>query len=252
MSGHKYSLYLIFASVFLMFHLTGFAAGGLPYILNAAITFTVVFTLILLLDKWYSGNSYKQVIYNSGFHRTSIQKILPGILTAVLILSMYPLFYLTLGFKITLNNSWLLNLAGLLLTGGLAEEMFFRGFLFRHLRDEMSFKKASLTSMLLFAAAHLMMFTYMDWSVALFSTILAVAISIPMSFLYEISDNTVWSPAIVHTIVRTIGLVVTAPEDNFLQMTMIWMTGCMIIPCIIVLFSKSFWKMWRSHSTDKH
>lgn len=115
----------------------------------------------------------------------------------------------------------------------------------------MSFKKASLTSMLLFAAVHLMMFTYMDWSVALFSTLLAVAISIPMSFLFESAENTVWSPAIVHTTVRTIGLVVTASEENFMQMTLIWMTGCMLIPVIVIMFYKDFWKMWNSKTSFK-
>lgn len=221
-------------------------AEKLPYIINALITFPVVLVSLLMFDKWYSGVSYNQVLSNLGLHKASFKKTFPGILISVFLLTLYPVFYFIFGFKIYLNISWLLNLAGLFLTGGLAEEMFFRGFLFRHLRDSMNFKKAALTSMVLFAAAHLVMFTYMNWSVALFSTVLAVAISVPMSYLFEKADNTVWSPAIVHTTIRTIGLVVSAPEINFMQMSLLWMTGCMIIPIFVVFCYKDFREMWNS------
>lgn len=220
-------------------------AENLPYILNAFITFPVVLASLLIFDKWYSGVSYYQVVSNLGLHKTSFKRTFPGILISLFLLTLYPAFYFLFGFDVYPNSSWLLNLTGLFLTGGLAEEMFFRGFLFRHLRDHMSFKEAALTSMVLFAAAHLMMFTYMDWPIALFSTVLAVAISVPMSYLFEKADNTVWSPAIVHTTIRTIGLVVSAPEINFMQMSLLWMTGCMIIPLIVVIFYKDFREMWK-------
>lgn len=74
---------------------------------------------------------------------------------------------------------WMLpNLTGICLTGGLMEEMFFRGFLFRHLRESMHFRKAVFVSAILFTAAHLLLFTYMDWAIALSSTLLAVFMSV--------------------------------------------------------------------------
>ena len=243
-------LYLSFIIIFLIFHGIGIVAKDLPYILNALITFTVVFISLLQFDKWYSNVSYSQVIINLGFHKTSLRKIYPGILISIFLLLLYPAFYFLPGFKIYPDKNWILNLTGLCLTGGLAEEMFFRGFLFRHLRDKMNFKKAALTSMMLFAAVHLVMFTYMDWAVALFSTILAVAISLPLSYLFEIADNTVWSPAIVHTTIRTIGLVISAPESSFMQMTLFWMIGCMVIPFIILFFSKDFRRIWKESNAS--
>lgn len=221
--------------------------GNLPYILNALITFTVVLISLLMFDKWYSGIPFSEVIVNLGFHETTFKKTFPGILISFFLLLLYPVFHFLFGYEIYLNSSWLLNLIGLFLTGGLAEEMFFRGFLFRHLRDSMNFKKAALISMLLFAAAHLVMFIYMDWTVALFSTLLAVVISIPMSYLFEKADNTVWSPAIVHTTVRTIGLVVTVPKEDFMEMSLLWITGCMIIPLIVVICYRGFREMWKGN-----
>ncbi len=245
MSGSKAILYLIFALIFFIFHLTGALASDLPYILNALITFTVVSVSILILDKWYSRVSYLQVINNLGFHKTSLKKIFPGILISFLLLLMYPLYRLIFGFDMFFNNSAFLNLAGLFLTAGLAEEMFFRGFLFRHLRERMSFRKSSIESMVLFAAAHLMMFTYMEWSISLFSTVLAVAISVPMAYLFESSDNTIWSPALVHMTVRTIGLVITTTDENFMKLTLLWITGCMVIPFWVIIFMKDFRFIWK-------
>ncbi len=247
MHKQSYKLYFIFLITFTIFHLTGVLSGRLPYILNALITLTVVLISLSLFDKWYSKDSLIQVLSNLGFHKTSFIKLTPGIWISMFLLLLYPLFYFVFGIDVYLNKSWFLNLIGLFLTGGLAEEMFFRGFVFRNLRGNMSFKKAVLTSMALFAAAHLLMFTYMEWSVALFSTILAVAVSVPMAYLFERADNTVWSPAIVHTIIRTIGLVVTAPEEDFLQMTLMWMAGCMIIPLVVVISYKDFRITWKTN-----
>lgn len=246
MQRSRYILYFSFFLIFMIFHGIGAVSVNLPYVLNAVLTFSVVSVSLIMLDKWYSKISYLQVLFNLGFHFVSFKKIFPGILISVFLLLLYPVFYFLFGFGIVLNDAWLLNLAGIFLTGGLAEEMFFRGFLFRHLRESMNFRKASLTSMILFAAVHLLMFIYKDWPVALLSTILAVVIAIPLSYLFERADNTVWSPAILHASVRTIGLVVTGPENIFMQMTLYWITGSMIIPLVIVLLFKDFRKMWKT------
>jgi len=218
---------------------------GLPYLCNALITFPVVLISVLIFDKWYSGDSASVVIYKIGFHKTSLKNCLPGIFAAVSLLLMYPAMSLIFGFSIYLSDNWFMNLCGLFLTGGLAEEMFFRGFLFRHLRKNMSFKKAGITSMFLFSAIHLLLFAYMDFYIALFSTMLAIAISIPMSYFFERADNTVWSAAIVHTVIRTIGLVVTVKEEDFMKFTLFWMICCMIIPLLIIILNKNFRNAWK-------
>lgn len=108
----------------------------------------------------------------------------------------------------------------------------------------MSFHKAVLISALCFTAAHLVMFTYMDWPLALLSTLLVVATSVPLAFLFEKGNNSVWSPAIVHTAIRTVGLVVTTDEKYFVQFSMIWIAACMILPYIVLIFYKDFRAIW--------
>lgn len=241
-----FQLYFLFAAVFLLMHGAGLAAGQLPYICNALISFSVVLLALLLAEKWYSGKRFTSIMNDLGFHRAGFTRIVPGIIISVVLLFLYPVFGYFLNTPITLHDSWLPNLIGICLTGGLMEEMFFRGFLFRHLRENMSFRKAAWVSTLLFSATHLLLFTYMDWSIALTSTLLAVFIAIPLAYLFERAGNTVWSPAIVHAAIRTIGLVFTTSEQNSMPLAMLWILGCMIIPWVVLLFYKDFRNIWKT------
>lgn len=239
-------LYFIFVIVFLAMHLTGSVMAEMRYICNALVTFSVVAISLILLDKWHSGNSMPKCMRNLGLHSASLISLLPGIYISLALLLSYPLLSLLLGAELRLHEDWLLNLAGLCLTAGLAEEMLFRGFLFRHLREQMTYKKAALVSLLIFSAAHLVMFTYMEWSIAFTSTLLAVFMSVPLAYLFEHGDNTVWAPAMVHTTVRTIGLVVTTSEEPFMPLALTWMAACMLVPYLVLLFYKDFRSVWRS------
>jgi membrane protease YdiL (CAAX protease family) len=240
MNKQHVKLYSIFATAFLVMHFTGAMAAGLPYILNALITSVIVFGALLLLLKRNSKSSLNKIISETGLKKSSLKSISPGIIISIVLVLAYPLLSLLLNAKIMLAKNWLLNLAGLFLTGGLTEEMLFRGYLFGSLRRKISFRKAVLISAICFTLAHLVMFTYMDWPVALLSTLLAVATSVPLAFLFEKGNNTVWSPAIVHTAIRAIGLVVTVDEKYFMQFSMMWIAACMILPYIVLMFYEEF------------
>jgi membrane protease YdiL (CAAX protease family) len=244
MKQAHFRLYLIFTVTFLVMHFTGTMVSGLPYILNALITGATVFGALFLLLKWNGAGSVKKIISELGFRETGLKSILPGIiLSAALVLS-YLLLSLLLNAKLMLAKEWLLNLAGLFLTAGLTEEALFRGYLFGGLRRNMSFRKAVLISAICFTLAHLVMFTNMNWPVALLSTLLAVAVSVPLAFLFEKGNHTVWSPAIVHTAIRTVGLVVTVDQKHFMQFSMMWIAACMMLPYIVLMFYKEFRLIW--------
>lgn len=244
MKNASAKLYVIFIVVFLVMHFTGAMVAGLPYFVNALITSATVFGAFLLLQQWNSKRSLNKIISETGFKKSGLKSILPGIIISTALILAYPLLGLLLKAEIMLAKNWLLNLSGLFLTAGLTEEMLFRGYLFGSLRRKISFRKAILTSALCFTLAHLLMFSYMDWPVALLSTLLAVAISAPLAFLFERGHNTVWSPAIVHTAIRTIGLVVTVDEKYFMQFSMMWIAACMILPYIVLIFYNEFRSIW--------
>lgn len=250
MKNSLVSLFAGCALIFLIFQGVGALVEPLPYIFGAAIVLISVFSAVLFFDVWYSKISLRQAFNRSGLHHATIRQLAPGIVICLLLLLQYPLFRFVLHTNVYLATGWFYNLIGVALTGGLAEEAFFRGFLFRHLRATHSFKKATLLSMLFFAVVHLVLFATKHWSIALFSTLLAVAISLPLSYLYERAGNTIWAPALVHTIIRTIGLVVVIPEPAFLQATLLWMAGCMVIPYLVIICYGDFKMIWKKGIGD--
>lgn len=225
-------------------HFTGVIVAKLPYILNALITSITVIGLLLLILKWDNKSSIISISNNLGFKKTNLKSIAPGIILSVALLLTYPLLSILLNVKIFLAEDWIYNLIGLSLTAGIAEEMLFRGYLFGTLRREMNFRKAAILSSVLFTLAHLVMFSYMAWEVALLSTLLAISTSIPFAFLFERGNNTLWSPAIVHTVIRTIGLVVTTDEIYFMKFSLLWITVILVLPYIVLLFYKDFRTIW--------
>ncbi len=77
------------------------------------------------------------------------------------------------------DGGWLRLVPGLFAQAGLAEEMLFRGYLFRHLRAGRSFARAAWAAAGPFAAVHLVLFLTMPWPVALAAVGLAVVLSFP-------------------------------------------------------------------------
>lgn len=233
-------LYLVFILAFLVMHFTGLLVKDLPYISNAVIVFALVLSTVLLISRVFYASDVESTISEIGFRKACLQEILPGIIISVVLLFMYPLLGYLLGTKIRMTNNWQLNMIGLLLTGGLAEEILFRGFLFRRLRLQMNFKKATLVSAIVFAMAHLLLFMYLNWTVALLSTVLAAGLSLPFAYLFERGGNALWSPALVHATIRTVGLVFTTDQQNFMALSSAWIIMSLVIPYIVLLFYKDF------------
>lgn len=232
--------YLIFIAAFLILHFTGLAVIKMPYIINAAIVFVAVLLAIFLPSKWFLEKSFKSTIRDIGFSKVSFKKIMPGIIISALLLTMYPVLGYILNAKINAAENWQLNLIGLLLTAGLLEEMLFRGFLFGGLRRFMSFKKAVFVSTIVFTIAHLLLFLYFSWPVALLSTLLAAGLSLPLAYLFEKGENTIWSPALVHAAIRTIGMVFTTDERNMMALTATWIITSLVVPYIVLVIYRPF------------
>jgi hypothetical protein len=240
MNKKNLNTYLGFIVAFLVMHYTGQALMKLPYIFNAILVFAAVLMAMLLFSKLTEGKTVKSTISDMGFRKTNLPGLAPGIFVSLALFGSYPLLGYLLNTGIKPVDGWQWNITGLMFTAGLAEEMIFRGYLFGSLRRKMGFRKAVLKAAICFSAAHLVMFTYMDWRVALLSTLLAVAISVPLAFLFEKGNNSLWSPAIVHTAIRTVGLVVTVDEKHFMQFSLLWIVICMTTPYLVLIFYKKF------------
>ncbi|MBX7227920.1 MAG: CPBP family intramembrane metalloprotease [Chitinophagales bacterium] len=230
-------LYLIFAAIFLIMHFTGMAVMRQPYLINAITVFAVVSISLICICNQAFQKPIKVVIREIGFGEIKLKALLPGLITSLLLVCTYPIIGSILNTKIVLVDQWLFNWIGLFLTAGLAEEMLFRGFLYGGLRKQHSVSKSMIIAAFIFSIAHLLLFIYLSWPVALLSTLLAIGISFPMAYLFEAADCTIWGAALVHTTIRTIGTVFTTSEQHYMQLVAFWMLACLILPyAIITLF----------------
>ncbi len=237
-------LYGIFVVVFLEMHGLGTLFFHLPYLLNAGLTSGVVLLTLLWLYNRSFGGTFHTAIRGIGLRKTRVKNLAPGVFISALLLLFFPVLGWFLHTPIQMADAGLLNLAGLFLTGGLMEEAVFRGFLFANLRRRGSFRRAALESMICFSLAHLLLFLYLDWPIALLSTILATGISIPLAYLYEKAGNTIWGVALVHASIRTIGLVFTTTEQQYQALALAWMGVCLLVPWLVLLFDSDFRKHW--------
>jgi membrane protease YdiL (CAAX protease family) len=126
--------------------------------------------------------------------------------------------------KVVPGARWLL--VGMLAQGGIAEELVFRGYLFGHIRRTRPFWTAALISAIPFALVHLTLFLTLPWAIALTALVMSVAMTFPLSWLYELGGRTIWAPAVLHTVLQAVPKLIT-PDDATFQIA--WMVGGMIV-----------------------
>jgi membrane protease YdiL (CAAX protease family) len=130
-------------------------------------------------------------------------------------------------------TGWTAWVAGLFAQAGIAEETLFRGYLFGRLRAGRSFRQAAVASMLPFVGVHLFLFFTMPWPLALASVILAVVISFPLAYLFELGGGTIWAPAILHFVIQGTVKVVSVGGGAAFPLT--WMVASALLPLLVFL-----------------
>ena len=127
---------------------------------------------------------------------------------------------------------WISLLPGLFAQGGIAEEVLFRGYLFGHIRVGRTFWRAAALSMLRFVSVHLVLFISMPWPIALASVLLAVVISFPLAYLFELGGDTIWPPAILHFVIQaTVKVVVFSHGAE--SFAVAWMAVSAMVPLLV-------------------
>lgn len=190
--------------------------------LLCAIVVALAWSLEVVLFRQPAADAFRDL----GFRAAGGAALLVAAFVAALMALYFPL-----AAPLPLRDDWLALVPGLFAQHGLAEETLFRGFVFRRLRARRSFARAAFLSTLVFVAAHLYLFTYMEPAVALASTLLAAAIAYPQARLFELGGNTVWAPALLHLGVHAIKLV-ELPADPT-RVTVGWMAVCAVVPWVV-------------------
>jgi membrane protease YdiL (CAAX protease family) len=124
---------------------------------------------------------------------------------------------------------------GMFAQGGIAEEIVFRGFLFRHFREGRSFWRAAWLSAIPFVAVHLLLFLTLEFPTALASVALATVISFPLARLFEVGGPAIWAPAILHFAIQAPIKLVVAPETAYGTLALCWMAVSALLPWLVFL-----------------
>ena len=155
-----------------------------------------------------------------------------------LLLMVALLFVRTRGLATAFYPGWILLLPGLFAQAGIAEEVLFRGYLFGHIRVGRTFWRAAIVSMLPFVSVHLVLFVSMPWPIALASVLLAIVISFPLAYLFELGGNTIWAPALLHFVIQaTVKVVVLSHGAE--SFALAWMAASAIVPLLVFTFKAS-------------
>ena len=118
--------------------------------------------------------------------------------------------------------------------GGVAEEVVFRGFLFRRFREGRSFWRAAWLAAIPFVAVHALLFLSLEFWVALASLLLALSISFPFVLLFDRSGRSIWPSALVHAVIQGSIKLVEA-GGAFASMSIAWIALCTIAPWVVFL-----------------
>ena len=124
-----------------------------------------------------------------------------------LVLLVFPATTMVSGAAVTLRPDWPWLLIGIFAFHGVAEELVWRGYAFRRLREGRSFWAATGWTMPLIAVTHVPIVATMGLAVGLGAMAVAAVTSLPFAYLYETGRRTIWAPAVVHTAIDTFKLV---------------------------------------------
>lgn len=153
---------------------------------------------------------------------------------SLVLVTYFPAFTAATGAQLhPLPGAGLLAL-GMLAQGGVAEEVVFRGFVFRRLRAGRTFWHAAWLAAAPFAAVHALLFLQLDWPIALASLLLAVSMSFPLAWLFERSNGSVLAPAILHGVTQ-VGIKLVDAGEHLAPLALGWMALCAAAPWIVFL-----------------
>lgn len=195
----------------------------------------VVVAATLAAERFLFGRSLAAGARDLGLGIPAARGLLAAAALGLLLLLVIPAFARVTGAAVELSRGWARLVPGLFGQAGVAEEVLFRGYLFRHIRKARPFWRAAFLSAVPFVAVHLFLFLTLPWAVALAAVLLAMVLSFPLAYLFELGGDTIWAPAFVHFVVQGAikVLVVEGPGAEFFPF--VWMAASAALPFLVFL-----------------
>ena len=229
--GRWLRLVLGLAVVFALFHVVANTLGSARGEAGVAIAALVV-TGVAAIDRLLFKAPPRDVIRHLGLGLPRWHGILLACAVAALLLFAGVVLAVASGLTIRLLPHWPWMLPGLFAQAGIAEEVLFRGYLFRYVRVGRSFWRAASLSMLPFVGVHLLLFWTMPWPVALAALLLSVIVSFPLARLFELGGDTIWAPALLHFVIQgAIKLLILPAGAQAFAIN--WMVASAVVPLVV-------------------
>lgn len=197
----------------------------------------VTLAAAVLVEALVYGTSWRVVLAQLGLGRPAARSLVAAALVAAAIAGVYPLFTLVSGESVQLRSSWPWLLIGLYAYHGLAEELAWRGYAFRRLRDGRSFWGAVAWTMPLIAATHVPIVVTHGPAIGVGAIAVAAVTTMPLAHLYEIGRRTIWAPALVHTAIDSFKLVVI-PGAATALFSFLLIAVSLLVPLLALAFSR--------------
>jgi membrane protease YdiL (CAAX protease family) len=168
----------------------------------------VVVAAALAVSRGLYPMSLHDAVRALGLGRPHRRSLTVSAAISALVLLVWPATVLFTGASIPLRPDWPVVLIGVFTLNGLAEELIWRGYVFRRLAQGRSFWPAVWWSMPLIAVTHIPIVVTAGPAVGGGAMLVAAVTSIAFSRLYAMGGGTVWAPALLHTAIDSFKLVV--------------------------------------------
>jgi membrane protease YdiL (CAAX protease family) len=188
----------------------GFTTGEI--IISLSIPLAIVF-LPTLLEMYLYRKGLPEALRDIGLTRFSWTGIRIAATYSLPLLLFFPLFALLTNTPLTLRSNWQWLILNVVLVNGLAEETMMRGFVFRHLREGRPFWRAATIAALYFAAYHLVLVFTAGPLIGIIAVVIAIPAGFLTAYVYERGNNSIWGPAVLHTLYNAPALVFALPAD---------------------------------------
>lgn len=185
---------------------------------------------------------FRQTVQGSvslvGLGRPTVRGLLAAAATCTVLLLVPAGMLASTGAAFSFYPAWIGLLPGLFAQAGIAEEVLFRGFLFRHVRRGRSFWRSATLSSLPFVAVHLITVIALPWPVAVAAVALAAIVSFPLAYLFELCGNTIWAPALVHFVIQAAIKVLVVPGEVGQLLPLVWIGASAALPWLAFLIPR--------------
>jgi len=173
-----------------------------------------------------------------GLSRPGPRALAVSAATSALVLLVWPVTALLADTPIPVRRDWPLVLIGVLTLNGLAEEVIWRGYVFRRLSAGRSFWPAVARTMPLIALTHIPIVLSAGPAVGLGAMLVAAVTSIAFSHLYVMGGGTVWAPGLLHAAIDSFKLV-TLPAAAVPIYPFLIIAFSLLVPLLVLLVPRA-------------